>query len=205
MSPDFEDTQAVNPYVYAGNNPVNNVDPSGEFFFYDDLAFAGAGLIAGVAQQGLSDLFSGHLSSGQQYAAAAFGGAAGGWASLYCGACGGFVGGAAENAFTQSWDILAGRQRGFNWGSLAGDTLWSGALGMVRLPELRVPGVTSGRNSYLGISRQVVTKGFNQTIQRIRPQTGLKIFVGQTVHQLNDSLVWGPSGAGNMWYPTTVR
>lgn len=39
--------QTQNPYAYAGNNPINNSDPSGKF--YPELAVLGGGLtLAGL-------------------------------------------------------------------------------------------------------------------------------------------------------------
>lgn len=165
-------------YVYCENDAINCIDPSGLYTGVDDAVFAGGGALVGVVGQGVSDALNGQLSGWQDYAGSALGGAAGGVALLYTGPVGaGAVGGAATNGAKQLFNWASGRQCGFNAESLAVDTAIGAATGFI--PGMRVSGVTTGRNSYNAIFKQMKTKLKNGTIRSVSVRTAGKMLVGR--------------------------
>jgi type VI secretion system secreted protein VgrG len=181
-------------------------DPLGLWAGIDDLIFAGGGALVGLAGQGVGDLISGNLSGWEDYAGAAIGGAAGGEALLYTGPVGaGAVGGAVTNLTKQGLKNLTGKQCGFDGKSFLFDTGIGGATGFI--PGVRVPGITSGRNSYNAIYKQIVTKFENGAISNVSASTASKMFVGRAV---DTSLVPGTgaaaaAGAGGAGYFSSER
>jgi RHS repeat-associated protein len=170
----------ANFYAYVGNNPTNMRDPLGLWAGIDDLIFAGGGALVGIAGQGIGDLISGNLSGWEDYTGAAIGGAAGGEALLYTGPVGaGAIGGAVTNLTKQGLKNLSGKQCGFDGKSFVFDTGVGAATGFI--PGARVPGVTSGRNSYNAIYKQMVTKFENGTISDVSAGTAAKMFAGRAV------------------------
>lgn len=169
----------LNPYVYA-LNPVSWTDPLGLWVGIDDIVFSVGGAIVGLAGQGISDLISGELSGWEDYTGSAIGGAAGGEALLYTGPIGaGAVAGAATNLSKQGLKYLSGKQCGFEWSSLVGDTAIGAATGFI--PGIKVQGITAGRGSYNSIFKQMTTKASNGTISAMTSQTAAKMFVGRAV------------------------
>lgn len=165
---------------YVGGSPLNFTDPHGLYAGIDDLVFSGGGAIVGLVGQGVSDLLSGHLSSGQDYAGAVVGGAVGGEALLYTGPIGaGLAGGAATNATKQFLKNMAGKQCGYNATSFVADTAAGGLTGLI--PGVRILGVTGGRGSWNAIFKQMSTKFSNGSISNVSVQTALKMAGGRAV------------------------
>jgi RHS repeat-associated protein len=109
----------ANLYRYVGNSPTNGTDPTGRWALVDDAVAIVGGAAFGVAGQALSDLFTGHTSSWEEYVGAAVGGAVGAELSLYLTPIGGgIVGGAAGNATTQLLRMATGKQESFDTNTL---------------------------------------------------------------------------------------
>jgi RHS repeat-associated protein len=168
-----------NLYVYAGNDPVNRVDPLGLWVGADDAVFLGAGAIVGVAGRGVGDLLTGSLSPWADYAAAAVGGAAGGETLLYTANpfLAGAAGGLAGNLTGQGLKNLTGRQCGFDAWSALFDTAFGAATGFIP-GRPRIGGINAGRGSALQVFRQMVTKAQNGTISDVTWRTAGKMAVG---------------------------
>jgi len=84
ISPDsFDPTQpavGTNRYAYAGNDPINNSDPNGHLFGWDDGIAAGIGAIGGLIGQAGADIYHGQLSDASEYGISATAGAVSAWA-----------------------------------------------------------------------------------------------------------------------------
>ncbi len=168
-----------NLYRYCGGDPVNLVDPSGDYAGVDDAVFTIGGAIVGLAGQAISDLVTGNRSSWQSYVAAGVGGAFAGEALLYTGPVGaGALGGASANVTKQLLNIATGEQSDFSIGSFGFETTIGAATGFI--PGVKVNGVSIGRNSMNSIFKQMVTKFNNGTISRVSVATALKMFAGRT-------------------------
>jgi RHS repeat-associated protein len=90
-----------NLYAYAGNDPLNAIDPDGTVAL--QLGGAAAGAVVGVAVQAALDIYNWRLSSASEYGGAFVGGAAGGAAATVCGvACAGAAAGAASSLTIQA-------------------------------------------------------------------------------------------------------
>ena len=168
----------LNLYRYTWDNPVVYRDPKGLYGGLDDAVFAGGGAIIGVFGQGVSDLLSGQLSSWQNYASAAGCGAVGGEALLYTGpVISGGLAGACVNAVNQALRIHANPSCKWSWKSFTFDT--GVGLGLGAFGGVTSKGLTSGRNSFNAIYRQMVTKYGNGTAGNIGLSTALKMFAGR--------------------------
>jgi type VI secretion system secreted protein VgrG len=177
--PDMADPQTYNHYAYVRGNPIKYTDPTGHYIVADDVVFAVGGAIIGVAARGAVDLFTGKVSSWQDYTGAAVGGAVGGWATLYTGPiAGGALAGASGNATTQALKIMSGEQRGVDWGGYAVDVGVSAISGGL-LKGAPIAGINVGRNSYNAIFEQIMTKANNNTISSISTGTAFKMFAGK--------------------------
>lgn len=99
-------------YIYAGNNPIRFVDPSGRLTGLDDGIFIVGGVISGLAGQLTSDWLNGERSSVWTYVGAAATGAATSWAvgtcieSVICAASAGALGGAGGSIVS---NLLSGK------------------------------------------------------------------------------------------------
>jgi RHS repeat-associated protein len=95
-------------YGYCLSDPINLIDPYGQWAGVDDLVFSLGGALVGLGGQLAADVISGQWSGWEDYVGAGLGGAAGGEALLYTGPIGaGAVGGAVSNLTKQG-----GRHRG---------------------------------------------------------------------------------------------
>ena len=115
---------AINKYVYAGNNPVMNVDPDGEFFFTAMLIGAVIGGIAAEASGGnfIDGAFMGAVAGAAIYAGAVVGATASASASFHATAYlgTGFWGSIGTSIASYGAGVLAGGTVGAATGALVG-------------------------------------------------------------------------------------
>lgn len=160
--------ESLNRHAFAHGNPIQFVDPEGEFIQVAIGAVAGA--IGGVAAQGISDLITGELSSFEQYAGSAVGGAVTGGllAATFNPALAGAAGAAAGNLTTQGLNNLSGKQSGFDLSSLAVDTVLGGVGGVIGDKGAKVgsAALKSGKKA----GRKVLGKVLGRTIKVARPK-----------------------------------
>lgn len=180
----LRDPQLMNSYAYARNNPLRLSDPNGQMPTAVAGALIGGGI--GLASQFSADLISGHWSSWQTYAGATAGGAVQGllWGSgagilalTYKGALSGLVQGGTRELLNYA------SGNGFNLGSVGADvgiSAFSNMAGGALLKWVGVPaieGITSGRNSFDAITKQIFTKLENGTISSVTLSTQAKMGV----------------------------
>ncbi len=196
MAQNLTNPQTLNSYSYANDNPIVYKDPNGDFAFLIPVAFGGVGALANVGALGITDLVTGNRSSWQDYSGAAVGGAAGGL-SLLTGA--GAFGSGAITSGTQelTTEVLNGIGSddylgSFNPRRIVTNSIAGGVLGKVG-GAIKVPGVSSGRNSLSAVTQQIVTKYSNGTIQNVSGKTATKalgsIGVGSIPQSVTDAVI----------------
>jgi RHS repeat-associated protein len=167
----------TNFYAYTFSDPVNLIDSNGLYAGWDDAAFIVGGALVGAASQGLADAINGEFSGWGAYGRAAAGGALGGIATLYLGpVAGGAAGAALTNVLNQNDAINSGTQCGFSWSSLALDSAVGGVTGKLFGATSMSGGVRNGSAGHVFKTTQTALR--NGTINRIRPATGVKMFMG---------------------------
>ena len=133
----LSDTQSLNGYAYAGNNPIVRVDPEGEF--WNAVIGAAVGAVVNVAVQATVDAINGEFSGWDDYAGAAVEGAIGG---AFIGSGAGLAGfllaaggqGAAVLGGRATQQLVAGEGLDFSSGELwaeVGFAAGTGGLGNV--------------------------------------------------------------------------
>lgn len=91
---------------------------------------------------------------------------------LFPGAAGGFT----TSLVKQGLNIGSGTQCGFDPVSLTLDTGIGATTGL--LPSLGIQGITTGRNSYVAIGKQIATKLDKGQISNVTAPTAAKIAIG---------------------------
>ncbi len=171
-------------YGYANCNPIYFSDPSGNYALWDDAIAIGGGALGGMAGRFVGDWITGHNSTWEDYVGSAVGGAVGAEVTLYlgpgagaiaAGAAGGAVGGLIGNGLSQGLKIAdASQKTGFDWTDLATDTIGGGLSGGLA-GAIKIPGITSGRNSFASVENQITTKLGSGQIQSLSMNTLGKI------------------------------
>jgi len=87
--------------------------------------------------------------------------------------------GATSNIIKQALKNYSGKAAGLDVESLVFDTAAGAVAG--KIPGMRIPGITKGRNSYNAIYLQITTKFRNGTIERVSLRASCKMFVGRAV------------------------
>ena len=184
----IDDGQRLNYYAYTNDNPVIYIDPSGHIALLDDLILAGTGAVVGAASTLGGDLVNSAISgewkfsSGADYIGNIVGGAVGVWSSEYATPLGGAaLGNATAGEITKR---LKGEK--VTAESLIGDAT-EGAVTSI-IPGLKVPGITSGRNSFAAVFKSGLTKIENQSAKRMSIKTLSKGITANTVGNIPQSI-----------------
>ena len=169
---DPDTINGLNLYAYCGNNPVMNVDPTGEFLL-SFLAALGIAAIIGAAV-GVVGTFMGdvvtsaisgqwQLSSWETYVGNAIGGAVGGVISLFSPTIGGIVGSALGTFAGNAIGKITGTN-GASWTEILIDTGIAFAFSAITIglnKYLKIPGITKGSHSF----QQVFKSGFTKALR----------------------------------------
>jgi RHS repeat-associated protein len=190
----LDDPQSLNLYAYVQNNPLTRADADGHAFGLDDLVGAVGGAVVGMATEAIKDVATGQKITAGGMAGAAVGGAIFGEgivnmpetlggsvvaAAALKGATQGFV----SNALQQGVDNLTGDQKGFSLKSSAISTGLGAATGGLapKMPELKVPGITSGQGNMRAVAKGVATKIEKGLASSMSLKTAVKGAVGGQV------------------------
>jgi len=174
----LDDPGNFNRYAYTFNDPINHVDPDGEFA---QLISDGIGGVIGGAVGGVSSF----ISSGGDFKAAGIGAAGGFVSGAIIGSTGQVTAGLALGSATSSVLTQATANGGFDLGNVsvaetAVDTAVGVTVGKV-VGDVKVPGITSGRNSFSAVAKSNATKLRNGTISAISSQSAGKAVVAGVV------------------------
>jgi RHS repeat-associated protein len=157
----------MNMYAYVGNDPVNNIDPTGEF-----LQTLVGGLVGGAVSLALDYAASGGDLSWEQAAGSFAGGAVTG-ALVANGVpitAANAIGSMAGEALTQGAQAANGKQ------ASAGKVVVAGVVGAAvgKVPELKVPGITAGKGNMSGTFKAQMTKLGKGSIDSVSSKTVAK-------------------------------
>jgi RHS repeat-associated protein len=200
----LSDPQQINAYSYSRDNPILHKDPSGNAFGVDDAAgFFGGGIVGAVAYVGVSAGSGNQLTWGGLAGSFLTGGVIG-WglvntpetlgvsnavsASITTGLIGGFYG----DVVKQGIDIKTGAQKvPYDPTASQVSGLYSAGSGLLTeglLRDAKIPGVTTGQNSFVAIGKSTATKVANGTISSVSFSTGVKTAVGSQAASLYKTL-----------------
>jgi RHS repeat-associated protein len=179
----------MNLYRPMGNNPVNEVDPEGLAVpvVIVVVAVIGGGVLIGIMGEGVSSWLSvsqgGAASTWEDYLASGIGGAVGVTPLSP-------LGGVASSLWRQGLKMLTGKQSGFSWEEL----LTESAIGALPIPIAKqlklnrlLPGITAGRNSYVAITKSVMTKSTGN-VKNVAEKTVAKAFAGSAAESSGEEL-----------------
>ncbi|MDF2649487.1 MAG: repeat-associated core domain protein, partial [Paenibacillus sp.] len=168
-------SQTLNRYAYVTGDPILLVDPQGNWAGLDDLIAMGVGAAAGVTTTFVGDLITvstghGGFSDWQTYVGNAVGGALGGELAIYTGnpwligAASGFT----SEITTEALENISGKISGIDVYQLAKNTILGSTL--ERFGEIRIKGITSGRNSYKAVYKSGLKKIKNGKASKMSPK-----------------------------------
>ena len=190
---------ATNMFSYCENNPCGHSDSNGKWAGLDDLIAAAAGAIVGVASQLISDVVASALtgywqfSSWETYVGAAVGGAVGGVVSLYASpVVGAAVGGGVSTLVGQTLERVTGR----NKRSVSAIVLNAGfdaavSATICKIIPIKIPTITSGRNSMAAVFSSGLTKIGRGTVSRMSAKVFGKGIIAGIASDLGVSTSFG--------------
>jgi RHS repeat-associated protein len=190
----FGNPQSLNLYSYVVNNPTTTRDPDGHAFGLDDLVGAVTGAVVGVGVELIKDVATGQKITAGGVISAGVGGAVfgegvvnapetGGLSVIAAGAAKGAIEGAVLNGIQQGVDLATGAQKQFSGTSMA-VSVAAGAVsgGLVsKLPEVSVPGISSGQGNMKSVAQGVSTKIADGTVSSMSLKTAVKGAIGGQV------------------------
>lgn len=194
MSPDpipgnIWNPMTMNAYLYCMSDPVNFVDYTGMIAAW--LAGGIVGSVFNVAKKLAGDVVKSvrqgkwTMSSWQSYIGTAAGGFLSGSVLMATGNAmiAGAAGDSVETFITGGLEKATGAPNtaGKSWGSIFTDTLRDGVLGGAGGfafgnvgKYIKIPGITSGKGSFMSVWKQVVTKTQRGLIKNVTTKTLLK-------------------------------
>lgn len=196
------DIISCNLYTYCNNNPINDIDNYGKSGLGGILLILGVGALTGLASQALSDVvnsvMSGELkvSPWQDYVGSGVGGSVGTGVSLVT-ANPLLVGGgsAAVSRLTSEGLKNIGREEKRPFKDIMKDTAIDTVIGTISaVPAIKVPKITTGRNSYNAVFKSNTTKIRKDIIKEV---SGKTIFKGVASNVINNSFSNSINGMKN--------
>ncbi len=205
LNPDIQ--TGKNLYSYCFNNPTIQDDPSGQWALIDDLIAGAVGAIVGVGGQFISDLVTSAVngqwtfSSWEQYVGAGVGGAVGGVVSLYATpVVGSAVSSGVSTVVGQGLEKLTGKndrpiaEIAVN---TAVNTTVGAAFGKV---SVKIPKITSGRNSFSSVYNSGLTKLGNKTATTMSAKVITKGIIAGIAGDIHIDLYNGLIPGAEYWY-----
>ncbi len=207
------DSQSLNSYSYANDNPITKNDPSGRAAFVDDAAgIAGGSVVGGAFYVGSSLLtqqpmtwggFVGSLVSGgivglgtvnaPETGGLSFGAALA--LRTSASAIFGGVGGGLGNATKQTIDIATGNQQGgYNGSEIRASTGFGFVTGGVTegvLPNARIPVLSAGRGNWSSMGVGLQTKMSEGLISQMSLTSAVKSAAGSQAANSYKTLAGG--------------
>lgn len=194
---------SLNPYLLGQNNPVDRVDPDGQFGFITSALGAVAGAVVSSVGQVVSNAIKGKPAF-EDVAGAALDGAISGGAIGFAGPAGaplakmaiaGGIGSAAGNALNQGIAIAQGRQDSFDLVDLMGDfgtgAATAGVLGKFFPASAPKSALKRGGNRALSLFRETVIDSAKESGTSVGKYGATSLF-----NEYRDDLATGFARAG---------
>lgn len=181
-----------NRYWYAGDNPYKFKDPDGRMFGLDDAAGIVIGAAVGVAMQVAQ---TGTSTTLGEVAGSALTGAIEGEGMANAPETGGAsliatsaFASAAGDLVKQEVDTRGGTTGAISKTEVALSGLAGAATSAAHLPASKIPGLSSGRNSFQAIGKAVRTRIANGSAKVMSAKTAFKAAIGEQAHEIQKTI-----------------